>query len=250
MTFKDHFSRAASAYASFRPTYPRALFDFVAGLVARRRTAWDCATGSGQAARGLAELFERVIATDASAPQIAAAAAHPRVEYRVARAESSGLESASVDAVTVAQALHWFDFDAFWAEVRRVLAPGGAIVVWSYGDPSLEDPALDRALQGFNRGTVEEYWAPERMLVLEGYRGLAFPFDEVETPALVLEHAWPLDALAGYARTWSASQAYAAAHGRDPVVMLEQELVRAGWGDPATPRIVRWPLSIRAGRKS
>ena len=247
MSFQDHFSRAAGAYAAFRPTYPAALFDALAGLVPAHRTAWDCATGSGQAACALAARFERVVATDASAEQIAAARAHPGVEYRLAEAGDSGLEAGSIDLVTVAQALHWFDLGRFYAEARRVLVPGGVLAVWTYADPRLDEPALDAAIRRFTRGTVGAFWPPERRLVDDGYRSLAFPFEEIALPGFVLERAWTLPELAGYLRTWSASQRYLDRHGADPVLLFEAE-ARAAWGDPALRRTARWPLAVRAGR--
>jgi ubiquinone/menaquinone biosynthesis C-methylase UbiE len=131
VTFKDHFSRLAAQYAEFRPRYPGALFDLLARVGPARELAWDCACGSGQATLDLVERFGSVVATDASAQQIAAAKPHPRVEYRVARAEDSGLESKSVDVITVAQSLHWFDRPAFYAEARRVLRPHGVLAVWT-----------------------------------------------------------------------------------------------------------------------
>jgi SAM-dependent methyltransferase len=247
--FKDHFSTQAAAYAEFRPEYPPALFDFVASLVDRRDAAWDCGTGSGQAAVALADHFTHVVATDASEAQIAAARTrrpHPRVEYRVVPAEASGLPNASVNVVAVAQSLHWFDLARFYAEVRRVVAPGGALAVWSYGDPVLDDPALDERLQRFNAETVGPYWPPERRLVGEGYLALPFPFAESAAPALTLEQAWTIGELAGYLRSWSATARYAAAHGSDPVTQIEGELAPL-WGDQAGRRRVRWPLTVRAG---
>jgi SAM-dependent methyltransferase len=247
--FKDHFSGQAATYAEFRPEYPPALFDFAASLVARRNVAWDCGTGSGQAAVALAGHFARVVATDASEAQIDAARArrpHARVEYRVAPAEDSRLPDASVDLVTVAQSLHWFDLPRFYAEVRRVVAPGGALAVWTYGDAVLDEPALDETLQRFNRVTVGPYWPPERRLVDEGYRTLPFPFAETSAPAFTLERAWTLGELAGYLRSWSATARYAAAQGVDPVAPLEAELATR-WGAPDVRRVVRWPLTIRAG---
>ncbi len=244
--FKDHFSTKARAYAEFRPDYPAVLFDFAASLAPRRGIAWDCGTGAGQAAVALAARFGRVIATDASAQQLEHARPHERVEYRVAPAEDSGIDRASVDLVTVAQALHWFDLPRFYAEVRRVLAPGGAIAVWMYNDSTLDDPGLSEMLHRFNHETVLPFWPPERKHVVAGYRDLPFPFREIPAPELTLECDWALAEVIGYVRTWSAVTRYTARHGTDPVIPLEAELA-AAWGDPATRRQIRWPLAIRAG---
>jgi len=245
--FKDHFSGQAAAYSMFRPTYPARLFEWLAEISPRRERAWDAGTGSGQAAVGLAEHFARVVGTDASAAQVGHAVPHPRVEYRVAPAEESGLPAAWADLVTVAQALHWFDLPRFLLEARRVLAPQGLLAVWCYGDPQLDHPAVDRIVHRYNRDTVEDYWPPERDLVLAEYRTIPFPFQEVPTPALSLEAAWTLPQLAGYLRSWSATARYAKLLGRDPVAALEEELRRA-WGPPDSARVVSWPLTIRAGR--
>jgi SAM-dependent methyltransferase len=174
MSFKDHFSRLAAEYAAFRPAYPPAIFDYLAHLCAERRNAWDCACGNGQATLALAERFEGVIATDASPQQLAAAPAHAHVTYRVARAEESGIESNSVDLVTVAQALHWFDLDPFYGEVQRVLKPSGVLAVWTYGQLHVEDDAIDALIQEFYWDIVGPYWPPERRLVEVSWTG--FPF--------------------------------------------------------------------------
>src|ERR1700704_3355099 len=168
MSFNDHFSRLAAQYSAFRPSYPPALFDYLAQLCRERQSAWDCACGNGQAALAIAERFESVIATDASPQQLAAAPANAKVTYRVARAEDSGIESGSVDLVTVAQALHWFDLDSFYGEVQRVLVPAGVVSVWTYGVLHVEGDAIDALLQEFCYDTVGPYWPPERRLVEEG----------------------------------------------------------------------------------
>ena len=216
-------------------------------MTREHRLALDCGTGNGQAALGLANRFERVIAIDPSADQISRATPNPRIEYRIAAAESSGLPDASVDLVTAAQSLHWFDPLAFFGEARRVLAPGGAIAVWGYGDPILDSESLDRMLHAFNRGMLEGYWHRERKFLLEGYQTIPFPFDELTLPAMELEAQWTLAELTGYLRTWSATARYVAEREVDPVVDVEQSLSRE-WGDPGEPRLVRWPLYIRAGR--
>jgi SAM-dependent methyltransferase len=245
--FSDHFSAVAWDYAIYRPRYPAALFDFIAALPARRSLAWDAGTGSGQAAVALAGRFAQVIATDASLAQLAAAEPHPRVQYRMAPAERSGLEDESVDLVTVAQALHWFPLGLFYAEARRVLAPGGAIAVWTYDRPRLDEPALDRLLTHFHDDVVGPYWPPARALVDSGYRTLPFPFTRIPGPALELTADWALGDVLGYVRSWSATARYRAALGVDPVEPFATEAA-ALWGDRMAPRRIRWSLHLLAGR--
>ncbi len=248
MSFKDHFSRLAAGYSEFRPTYPPALFDHLAGCCATRRRAWDCACGTGQATLALSEHFDSVIATDASQQQVAAAVPNKKVAYRVGRAEDSGIESGSVDLVTVAQALHWFDLDSFYREAHRVLVPSGVIAVWTYGPLLLDDGSVDALVQEFYYEIVGPYWPPERRLVEEGYRGLAFPFAPIEPPAFNMEASWNLARLLGYVRTWSATSRYVDDQGVDPVAALEERLAPV-WGDVDRRRKVSWPLAIRMGRK-
>jgi SAM-dependent methyltransferase len=245
--FQDHFSGSAAGYARYRPRYPAALFTYLASVAPQRRAAWDCATGSGQAAIALAEHFAQVVATDASAEQVAHAEPHSRVEYRVAAAERSGLRNASVDLVTVAQALHWLDLRAFYAEATRVLRPGGVLAVWCYGHLELPSAALQRCVDLFYAETVGPYWPPERRLVEDGYRSLDFPLPELSAPAFAMEARMSLEALVGYIGTWSATQRYVQATGHDPLPGLMRELARH-WREPQVPRMVRWPLSLRIGR--
>jgi SAM-dependent methyltransferase len=245
MSFKDHFSGHAGVYASFRPGYPEALFDFVSGLPRGRSLVWDCATGNGQAAVDLAERFERVIATDASAAQLEHATLHPRVEYRQAPAEQSGLADGSVDLVTVATAVHWFDFDRFYAEVERVLAPGGAIAVWAYNLARIS-PEMDPITDRLSYQIVRSWWPPERRWVDEEYRTLPFPFAEVEVPQLWIEERWDLEHYLLYIGTWSATNRYLQEKGSDPRDLVREEMERA-WGDPNEERLVRWPIMMRAG---
>jgi ubiquinone/menaquinone biosynthesis C-methylase UbiE len=246
-SFKDHFSVVAANYAQYRPRYPRELFDYLRSIVPRAARVWDCACGSGQATLELAERFEAVVATDASAGQIAEAPPHPRVSWRVAPAEASGLPDHSVDLVTVAQALHWFDLDRFHAEARRVLAVDGTIAIWSYGAHQLGIEAIDELAGDFYHHVVGPYWPPERRLVEEGYRTIPFPFAEVPAPAFAMRTQWSLPQLLGYFRSWSATARYLAARGHDPVEALEQKLQPA-WGDPACVREITWPLVLRIGR--
>jgi SAM-dependent methyltransferase len=246
--YADHFSRVASEYASRRPGYPDELFAYLAGLVSRRELAWDCAAGSGQATLPLARWFEQVVGTDASPEMLSQAPAHPRIQYRVARAEQSGLSSASVDLVTVAQALHWLEPDLFYSEVERVLIPEGVIAVWTYGRNHLDDESLDRVLQQFYEDIVGPYWPAERCHVEAGYRTLPFPFPELVPPSFAMEVEWSLSELLGYVGTWSASQRFREVEGHDPVQLLASGLA-GEWGAPDRRRRITWPLSTRVGRR-
>ena len=244
--FKDHFSGNAAAYGRYRPHYPPELFSFLVAQCPVRELAWDCGCGNGQASVALADHFERVYATDASAEQIAKAKPHPKITYAVAPAEASGLPDRSVDLVTVAQAIHWFDFDAFYNEVRRVSKPDGLLAAISYGLFEIE-PGLDERLHHLHRVTLGPHWPPERRHVDENLTTIPFPFEALETPRLSLKAAWNLDDLVGYIDTWSALQRYRAETGEDPLPATRDDLAQL-WGDSAESKSVRWPLNVRLGR--
>lgn len=243
--FKDHFSRASGSYARFRPQYPPALFRWLAEQAPGQDRAWDAATGSGQAALGLASEFREVIATDASAEQIRHARPHPAVRYEVAPAEYVPIENGSVDLVLVAQALHWFEFDAFFGEVRRVLRPGGLLAAVCYGLFRCE-PRIDDLIDDFYTRVLGDFWPAERRHIDEGYRTVPFPFDEIQVPSIEMTARWTLDHVLGYLGTWSALNRFRDLNGEDPLKVLEPEL-RELWGEPLGFRAVAWPLSIRAG---
>ena len=247
--FKDLFSKQSTDYAKFRPLYPAELYDYLAGLVAERKLAWDCGTGNGQAAVELASRFERVLATDPSQKQIQSAEPRANIVYSVASAESSGLPSASagqgVDLVTVAQALHWFKHDEFSREVKRVVRPGGVLAVWSYGLMEIS-PEVDFQVLHFYRDLLGPYWEPERRLVEEGYKSVRIPFEELKTPAFFMKADWTFEHLIGYLRTWSALQTCIVKTGEDPLEKMALRL-KAAWGRE-THRPVIWPLSVRVFR--
>lgn len=244
--FKDHFSKVAVAYAAHRPSYPTELVDFLARLAPARHLAWDAGCGSGQLAVLLAEVFDRVIATDASAAQVAQATPHARVEYHRAPAEASGLPANVADLVTAAQAAHWFDLAAFYAEVRRVTHPGAIVALISYGVLAA-GADLDAVIRPFYRDVLDPYWPPERWHVDDGYRSLPFPFAELDAPAFEIRRDWALADLVGYVGTWSAVWALERAVGPGAFVTFRGQLATA-WGPAETVRTVRWPLALRVAR--
>jgi SAM-dependent methyltransferase len=245
MMFKDHFSTSARGYSRFRPRYPEAVFGWLADLAPSRGRAWDAATGTGQAAHGLAPYFEEVIATDASLDQIRHARAHPVIRFEVARSEYVPIENGSIDLVVVAQALHWFEFDAFYSEVRRVTRPGGIVAALSYGLFRI-DTELDRVIDDLYHGALGEYWPAERSHVDDQYARIPFPFRELPSPDFAMEARWTLEHLLGYLGTWSAVTRAREKAGKDPLVGAEAALRRA-WGEPLEYRDVTWPLAVRVG---
>ncbi len=244
--FADHFSAQAQSYRRYRPGYPERLFSWLADESPARDAVWDCATGSGQAAVTLARYFDTVYATDASAAQIGKAMPAPGVRYSVARADDSGLGTDSVDLVTVAQSLHWLDSDTFYAEVRRVGRPGALVAAWSYG---LMDagPHLNPIIRRLYTEILGAYWPAERKHVDEGYTGIPFPFPRLSPPKIEMEAEWGLARLTGYLETWSAVNRYKDIEGRDPLLMIQDDLADA-WGDPGRGHVIRWPLYLLAGR--
>ncbi|HSM35916.1 MAG TPA: class I SAM-dependent methyltransferase [Longimicrobiales bacterium] len=242
----DHFSGAAARYERYRPRYPEALFDLLADVAPRRSVVWDCATGNGQAALALARRFEQVRATDASEAQLGRAPRRPRISYVSATAEATPFGARSFDLITVAQAAHWFDLEAFYREARRVAAEGAVIALWTYGLCEVS-PAVDDAVGSFYRDVVGPYWPPQRRWVDQGYRNLPFPFDELRMQPPEMSHVWSAEDLLGYASTWSAVKRFRKATGEDPVETALRPALARSW--PAgESREVRWPLGLRAGR--
>jgi SAM-dependent methyltransferase len=244
MNFKDHFSKQAADYAIFRPGYPQELFVYLGSIAPSRQLAWDCGTGNGQAAVGLAAVFDCVMATDASEKQIANAQPNESVEYRVAPAENSGIESETIDLIMVAQALHWFDLDRFYAEARRVLKPDGVLAASAYNLLCIE-PAIDEIVNRYYYEVVGPFWPPERQLV-ERFTDLPFPFHEIDPPKFEMTARWNLDHLLGYLGTWSSTQRFIAAKGGDPLDQITNDL-RSAWEAPQQRRKVVWPLVLRVG---
>lgn len=246
INFEDHFSGHSDRYLQSRPHYPEEIYAYLASLSPACSLAWDCGTGNGQAAIGLAKHFERVYATDASPAQIALAYPHERVEYHVEPAEHVSLDDSSADLVTVAVAVHWFSFDEFYREVRRVLKPDGILAVWTYSFAEVS-PEIDRLIHQYYYEVLDGYW-PERIHYLEErYETLPFPFEEIEPPSFVMEVNWDLLQFAGFLESWSATQRYKAQKGRHPLEVLWDKFL-AAWGDENERRLVRWPLYFRIGR--
>ncbi len=247
MRFPDHFSRVASDYATYRPKYPIDLFDWLASMCRRRELAWDCACGSGQASLPLAARFDRVVATDASTVQLTTSERLGNIGYVAAMAEVTPLAVSSVDLVTVAQALHWFVGQEFYAEVCRVARSGAVFAAWTYGLPRVESRAIEQKVHQFIDGLLGPYWPPEIRHVLEGYASIDLPFDEIEAPSFEMRAEWTLPRFLAFVHTWSAVGAFVRECGEDPVERLATEIEDL-WGAGEKPQPVRWRINLRVGR--
>jgi ubiquinone/menaquinone biosynthesis C-methylase UbiE len=245
--FKDHFSKHSNVYAKYRPQYPPELFEFLSSLVEAHESAWDCATGNGQAAQGLTPHFERIIATDASKEQIANAVTHKKISYIVCTADHTPIPSHSLDMVTIAQALHWLNFPSFYTEVSRTLKRGGVIAAWGYGWMQIS-PDIDRFTKEFVHTIVGPYWPPERRHVDERYSCIPFPFEEIHPQEFSMEKQWDMEELIGYLETWSSSRRFFEEQHFLPTDIIRSRLHDAWSNDPSSKKTIRWPLFMRVGR--
>jgi len=243
----DNFSSRSKEYSFSRPTYPTALFQFLSRLVLKRDLAWDCATGNGQAAIELCKYFNKVIASDASENQIRNRFERENIDYRIFPAEKTPLEHDSVDLVTVAQAVHWFDFDRFYSEVRRVGKKGGIIAVWSYAMHEIH-PEIDRISHRLNVGgdILGAFWPAETRFVKERYETIPFPFKEVARPEFTMEKSWNFYQLLNYMDTWSAVKKFQLEKRSNPLSQIRSELEQA-WGDVRKEKGIVWKLNARIG---
>lgn len=244
--FKDHFSKQSQLYSRYRPLYPEELFSFLATLTTAHDLAWDSGTGNGQAAIALSKHYALVYATDPSSEQLKNRLPGERIEFRIERAETCSLPDQSVDIATVANALHWYDWNLFYNEVNRVVKPGGILAVWSYALPVIH-PEIDQLVAYLHNDILNDYWLEENRLVEHGYRDIPFPFEEITCPALYSKRTMTLEDILGYLHTWSAVQRYIEANNKNPIDQIREELDRLNTsGGKAFD--VHWKLLLRVGR--
>ncbi|MBE2216830.1 MAG: class I SAM-dependent methyltransferase [Ignavibacteria bacterium] len=246
MEFKDYFSKQAKEYSKYRPKYPTELFEYLSSLVKEHDTAWDCATGNGQAAMGLEPYFEKIIATDASSSQIEHAELHPKIEYRTVSAENSRLESDSIDLITVATAIHWFDTDKFYPEVKRITKPGGVLAVWTYAENTIS-PEIDDISRKFSEVVLGKYWPDENKKAWDFRNQIMLPFEHIEVPEFEFSIEWDMNEYLSFLSTWSATQNYIKTNGKSPLEIVYGEY-RKAWKDENIKRSVKMKIWLKASR--
>lgn len=246
MEFKDYFSTQAKEYSIYRPKYPQELFSYLSSLVEEHDTVWDCATGNGQAAIGLEPYFKKIIATDASSSQIEHAELHPKIEYRTASAEESALESNSVDLITVATAIHWFDTDRFYPEAKRIAKPGGVLAVWTYAENTIS-PEIDDISRKFSEVILGKFWPEENKKAWDFRNQITLPFEHINVPEFEFSVNWNLNEFLSFLNTWSATQNYIKAIGKSPIDIVYEDY-RKAWADENIKRSVKMKIWLKAGR--
>lgn len=242
---KDNFSRQAETYSKHRPGYPKELFDFIINKIDQRNNVWDCGTGNGQTAKELSNYFQNVFATDISEKQIQQAEKKENIFYSIQSAEKTSFTENTFDLITVSQALHWFDLDKFYTEVKRTVKPNGWIAVWTYTLPSIS-PEIDELVhKKFYHKMLGEYWDAERKLVDEKYKTISFPFKEIHCPAFEIKLDWTINDLSGYLNSWSALQKFIIANHYNPVDEFMKE-IKPIWKQETMKAV--FPLYLRMGQ--
>lgn len=239
------FNDKSDLYAQARPQYPAELFSFIKTLVPNAETVWDCATGNGQAAVGLSKVFGNVFATDISDEQIANHLDVENVTFSVSPAEHTKFDDNMFDLVSVAQALHWFDFGKFWPEVQRVLKPGGAFITYAYLWFSVT-PEIDALVESEVKSVISPYWAPNNQLAIDGYKDVTFPFEKLNVPNFDIKVDWNFDQMINYLHTWSATRRCMDAQGSAFFAHARKKLKQA-WGNPKDVKTATSPLIVIAG---
>lgn len=239
------FSLESDQYARFRPTYPTELINLIVSLAPQKFIAWDVACGNGQLTIELSNHFETVIATDVSEEQITMAPQKRNINYRVEPSENTSIEQSSIDLITVSQAIHWFEFDQFYNQVRKVIKPNGILALIAYILPTIT-PEIDAVIQEFYNGTLNGYWDERRKFIEEEYTTIPFPFEEVKLPSYYIEQQWKREDLIGYLSTWSAVKKYKQITSTDPIAIVA-EIINSLWGENEIIE-VRTPLITKIAR--
>ena len=251
--FKDYFSKQSDIYKKARPGYPDELFKYLSSLCKEHDLAWDCATGNGQAAVSLANWFKQVIATDGSEQQLKNATHNKGVTYKQALAEDSGIVSESVDLITVANAIHWFNLPEFYKEADRVLKHGGVLAVWTYAHSYIEgsnQKEIAALMEHLSGGILGKYWPVGREIVMSGYKTINLPFETIDAPLFKYHTRVDMEKLLGFVYSWSSTQRYISQTGNDPVLTIRDELLQLWGGDAGEIKTMTGELTVKASKKS
>lgn len=242
---KDNFSQQSELYKQYRPEYPKEMYDFILSLVPNKNIVWDCGTGNGQIAKVLCSHFNQVFATDISEQQLANAIAANNIKYSKQAAEETNFANKIFDLIIVGQAVHWFDFSKFYAEVNRTLKKDGLVAIIGYGRMSI-DNHIDKIIDHLYFDILGNYWDAERKYVDENYKTIPFPFIEIKSPEFQNKYYWTLAHLVGYLETWSAIKHYKNKEKKNPIDFVIDDL-KHDWPQDFAKEI-NFPIISRLGK--
>ncbi len=246
MSYHHLFDAQSDIYARARPLYPPTLYNFLVSVCSEHQMAWDCACGNGQVAVDLINHFTQVQATDVSEQQIANAIQKDGITYDVIPAEATSFADNTFDLICVGQALHWFDYDKFWPEIKRVLKLNGIFAAWGYSFFTIAEQ-IDQIIDTTFLDTIYPYWPDRNRLLWDHYLDVSFPLEKITPPPISLVMEWSVDELFAYLRSWSSTQRCVDAIG-DDFFIKAYEQTREIWGEPNMKRVINMDFCLVVGR--
>ncbi|KAL1479633.1 hypothetical protein MTO96_051691 [Rhipicephalus appendiculatus] len=166
----------------------------------------DVGCGPGQSTELFCPHFRKVVGTDISETQIGlarAACTAKNVSFEVSNAESLPFDDGTVALVSTVNALHWFRWDAFFAEVRRVLVDGGVFCPSLFRLRAVAEPGLEDCLEEFRYQEFKGYLTAQHDFWTYGYENTDVPFSDVRKKDFVVNEMTTLSAVLACVRTWS-----------------------------------------------
>lgn len=243
----NEYSINPQKYLKVRPQYGEEMFKFLHKICPDNKLVWDCATGNGQAAHLLSDYFTTVHATDINPSQLDYAIQKENINYYVADECNAVLNDRSVDLITVATAIHWFDRKKFYKEVERVLKPDGILAIWGYTGKNV-NPELDDVLHLIIKKHLMPYYSERIQLAFDGYDAIDFPYERIHTPSFKTQVDYTFHDLLDYILSWSSSQRYIQKNKVSPIPLFEN-LLKEAWGDINKHKTMTWDFITHIGKK-
>lgn len=250
----------ARIYSKFRPTYPKALLDILTGYLVRsgsdQDTVVDIGCGSGQSTFYLQDSFKHCIGVDISKAQVQEAQKKceemhcKNVEFRVGNGMDLPMETASANAVTIAQAWHWMaNLEKFYSECKRILKPHGCLAVYGYGNVHLKNELCNQLVRDFYKNTLTGCWHKERCHIDNEYAEVDLPFSNVERHDIEMPKTYTVEDFIGYVSTWSGYEKYCAINPNNTVLQDLQEKISEHLSSNNTPLLdAKFPVFMIIGQ--
>lgn len=265
----------AANYKNFRPVYPARFYEYIKEhFTSKPKKAVDLGCGTGQATLELADLAETVQGIDNSPVMIEQArnSKHPaNVNFSVGndRTFAEDFSPGSVDLITVAQAAHWFDLEAFYKKAYEILRKDGILAIWGYCDQNIQDyPAVSEITTkySYHPDYLGKHWDEGRDCLRQFFSDSKIPatfFRDTEyrvndsktlspDEKLEISKQMTFKDFMDYFRTYSAYHNWVAAHGspeEDILDRMERKITDSTSLKPESKITVKWNTVYMFGRK-